>query len=78
MTIHPLPYQEAAIQEAIKAGLINNEFDIIEAGINAIFSTRKEQPVNEVIDRLASFGKRHKLSLGENLAIKDLINEGRK
>jgi hypothetical protein len=31
----------------------------------------------EVVERLASFGKRHKLSL-RGLKIKDLINEGRR
>ncbi len=31
----------------------------------------------EVIDRLASFGKRHKLSL-RGAKVKDLINEGRR
>jgi hypothetical protein len=31
----------------------------------------------EAAERLASFGKRHKLSLG-NLRVKDLINEGRR
>jgi len=31
----------------------------------------------EAAERLASFGKRHRLSLGE-LKIKDLINEGRR
>jgi hypothetical protein len=31
----------------------------------------------EAVERLASFGKRHRLSLG-GLDIKDLINEGRR
>jgi len=31
----------------------------------------------EVVERLASFGKRHKLSL-RGLKVKDLINEGRR
>jgi hypothetical protein len=31
----------------------------------------------EIVERLATFGKRHKLSLG-GLKIKDLINEGRR
>lgn len=31
----------------------------------------------ETVERLATFGKRHKLSLG-GLRIKDLINEGRR
>ena len=31
----------------------------------------------ETVDRLASFGVRHKLSLGR-IKVKDLINEGRK
>ena len=31
----------------------------------------------EVVERLASFGKRHRLSLG-GIKVKDLINEGRR
>ena len=34
-------------------------------------------PAAEVVDRLASFGRRHKLSL-RGLKIKHLINEGRR
>lgn len=34
-------------------------------------------PAPETVDRLASFGVRHKLSLGR-IKVKDLINEGRK
>ncbi len=36
-----------------------------------------ESAVADAVDRLASFGKRHKLSL-RPLKIKDLVNEGRR
>ena len=36
-----------------------------------------ENPVSDAADRLAGFGKRHKVSL-RGLKIKDLINEGRR
>ena len=36
-----------------------------------------QSPVSDAAERLASFGKRHRLSLG-GLKIKDLINEGRR
>ena len=36
-----------------------------------------ESSVADAAERLASFGKRHKLSLGR-IRIKDLINEGRR
>jgi hypothetical protein len=35
------------------------------------------QSVIKAIDRLASFGKRHKLSLG-GIKLKDLVNHGRR
>jgi hypothetical protein len=36
-----------------------------------------QKPVSDAAERLASFGKRYKLSLG-GLKVKDLINEGRR
>ena len=36
-----------------------------------------KSPVADAADRLASFGKRHKLSL-RGIKIKDMINEGRR
>ena len=40
-------------------------------------STDAQNSVAEAAERLASFGKRHRLSL-RGLTIKDLINEGRR
>ena len=39
--------------------------------------TARDGSASEAAERLASFGKRHRLSLG-GLKIKDLINEGRR
>lgn len=76
MSIHPRPDQELAIQEAIRAGWIQNETDILDIGIDVLFKRQQEGSPMEVVDRLASFGKRHNLTLG-GATIKDLIDEGR-
>jgi hypothetical protein len=34
MTIHPRPDQEIAIQEAIKAGLVRTEIDVLDIGLD--------------------------------------------
>ncbi|MGD0959190.1 MAG: hypothetical protein ABSB19_05220 [Methylomonas sp.] len=36
MNIHPRPDQELAIQEAIRAGLINNEIDALDIGLEIL------------------------------------------
>ena len=76
MNIHPRPDQELKIQEAIKSGLINNEIDILDIGLDILFNTNKEGSKAEVIHRLSNFGKKHNISAGES-PIKDLINEDR-
>jgi hypothetical protein len=76
MNIHPRPDQEARIQEAITSGLISSEIDIIDIGLEILFKQNQKESAIEAVNRLATFGKRHNLSLGES-TIKDLINEGR-
>ncbi|MGD0958871.1 MAG: hypothetical protein ABSB19_03600 [Methylomonas sp.] len=76
MNIHPRPDQELAIQEAIRAGFIKSELDILDIGLENLLKQNKKESPDEVITRLASFGKRHNLSIGDS-TIKELINDGR-
>ena len=41
-------------------------------------SSTDQESLNRAIEDMRSFGKRHGLTLGPDLTIKDLINEGRK
>lgn len=77
MIIHPRPDQELAIQEAIRAGLIASEIDALDIGLNNLLKKNLEETPAEVATRLANFGKKHNLSLGES-TIKELINAGRR
>jgi hypothetical protein len=75
MNIHLRPDQELKIQEAIKSGLISNEIDILDIGLDILFKTNKEESKAEVINKISNFGKKHNISSGES-PIKDLISEG--
>jgi hypothetical protein len=44
---------------------------------NIAYETTHDGSATEAVERLANFGKRHRLSL-RGLKIKDLINEGRR
>jgi len=81
MTISPTPEQERKIQEALRAGLIDSPEQLLDLGLEHIRENHgertSERSTAEAIERAATFGKRHGLSLG-GLKIKDLINEGRR
>jgi hypothetical protein len=55
--------------------------DLLDAGLENLRDRQVKRvevrSAAEAAERLASFGKRHRLSLG-GLKIKDLINEGRR
>jgi len=80
MTISPTPEQERKIEEALRAGLIESPEQLLDVGLEHLgHSDRSDasHSVADAVDRVASFGRRHGLSLG-GLKIKDLINEGRR
>jgi hypothetical protein len=80
MTITLSPEHEQLISEAIRAGLIHTPNEAIDEALETLrqrLQARSTRPTPaEAAERLATFGKRHQLSLG-GLSIKDLINEGR-
>ena len=76
MNIHPRPDQELAILEVMKMGLIQNEVDILDIGLNTLLKNNTTEPQIDVATRLSRFGKEHNLSTGGS-TIKDMINEGR-
>ena len=80
MTITLSPEHEQLISEAIRAGLIRTPDEAIDEALETLrqrLHARSARPTPaETAERLATFGKRHQLSLG-GLSIKDLINEGR-
>lgn len=81
MTISPTPEQERKIQEALRAGLIESPEQLLDVGLEHLGRRRDDSDapdsITDAVDRVASFGRRHGLSLG-GLKIKDLINEGRR
>jgi hypothetical protein len=80
MTISLRPEHERLITEAIQAGLIRTADEAFDDALEdlrrRLQARNTEASIAQVAERLATFGKRHNLSLG-GLKIKDLINEGR-
>jgi hypothetical protein len=80
MTISLRPEDERLIEEAIQAGLIRTADEAFDDAIEhlrrRLQARNTESSTVQAAERLATFGRRHNLSLG-GLKIKDLINEGR-
>jgi hypothetical protein len=81
MTIILRPEQEQLLREAIRSGLAQNTDDALDQALNTL-RYRLPKPEDEaestatIARRLASFGKRHGLSLGGS-TVKDLLRESR-
>jgi hypothetical protein len=81
MTVNLTPDQERVIVQAIHSGLALNTEEALDQALNAL---KTRLPHDAVVDdsvaaaarRLATFGKRHGLSLG-GMTIKELIRESR-
>jgi hypothetical protein len=81
MTIRLKPEQEQVLIQAVKSGLADSPKDALDQALEALKGRlpQKEtpdEPVAAVARRLATFGKRHGLSLG-GLTIKELLRESR-
>ena len=80
MTIHLNPEQEKVLIEAINTGLAHTADEALDKALDSM-RARLPQAATEAepaaaVRRLASFGKRHGLSLG-GATIKDLLHESR-
>lgn len=82
MTIFLKPEQERVIIEAINSGLAHTADEALDQALETLRARlpHEEKPVDESVAaaarRLATFGKRHGLSLG-GLTIKELLRESR-
>ncbi len=82
MTIILTPEQERVLVDAIHSGLAHTTDEALDQALSALRERLPQQP--KVVDesvaaatrRLATFGKRHGLSLG-GLTIKELLRESR-
>ena len=81
MTIILRPEQEQLLREAIRSGLAQSTDEALDQALDTL-RYRLPKPADEaestatVARRLASFAKRHGLSLGGS-TIKDLLHESR-
>jgi hypothetical protein len=82
MTIILKPEQEQVLIEAINSGLALTTDDALAQAFDGLRSrlprrrSSQEPSVADAVRRLATFGKRHGLSLG-GLTIKELLRESR-
>ena len=82
MNINPRPDQELVIQQALKAGLIANEVEILDIGLESL---RQKLPLcessglprtpQEAVDHISRLRKGNTLPNG--VTIRGLIDEGR-
>jgi hypothetical protein len=81
MTITLKPEQEQVLIEAVKSGLAESANEALDQALDALKSRLPQkiapnESVAAAARRLATFGKRHGLSLGW-LTIKELLRESR-
>jgi hypothetical protein len=84
MTIIPRPEQERVLVDAINSGLAHNADEALDQALDALrerlpspaSAGTSDDSVAAAARRLATFGKRHGLSLGW-LAVKELLRESR-
>ena len=82
MTIFLTTEQESILADAIKHGLARNSDEALDKALDSLRERIPAQdgvPDNSVTAaarRLATFGKRHNLSLG-GMTVKELLNESR-
>ncbi len=82
MTITLSPEQEKVILEAIRSGLVQTTGEALDQALSALRerlpseSASADEGVATAARRLATFGKRHGLSLA-GMTIKELLHESR-
>lgn len=82
MTITLRPEQERVLAEAINSGLAHTTDEALDQAIDALrvrltqTASSADESTAAAVRRLATFGKRHGLSLG-GLTIKQLLRESR-
>ena len=81
MTITLRPEQEQVLVQAINSGLAHTTDDALDQALDALRSRLPQQGAvgdspADAVRRLATFGERHRLSLG-GLTIKELLQESR-
>ena len=83
MDISLTPEQERLINEALRRGHYRNTAEVLDDALQALGEKTREETVcdadrQQAIEELRTFGKRHSLSLGPGVTVKDLITEGRR
>jgi hypothetical protein len=81
MTITLRPEQEQLLREAINSGLAQTPDEALDQALDMLRhrlpkTTPETESIATIAHRLAGFGKRYGLSLGET-TIKDLLHESR-
>ena len=83
MEVQLTPNQERLIAEALRSGRYRDATEVLDEALQVLKAERLAESAPDpdrlgAIERLRRFGKTHGLSFGKGLAIKDLINEGRR
>jgi hypothetical protein len=84
MQVNLTPEQESIVIEALSSGHYHDATEVLDDALHVLKAERLtvrrlDVDSERAIERLRNFGKNHGLSLaGSGLAIRDLINEGRR
>jgi Arc/MetJ-type ribon-helix-helix transcriptional regulator len=83
MVVSLTPEQEKLIAKAIGTGHYRDATEVLDDALHALEEKQRATSLpatdrDQAIQRLTGFGKRHGLSLGDDLTITDLIDAGRR
>jgi hypothetical protein len=88
MTVTLTPQGQALLEAALARGLGASPEEVVERALEAVtnrndlprlpLSEEELERRRKAVEGILEFRRKHKLSLGPGLTIKDLINEGRK
>ena len=75
--------QEKVVNEALRSGRYRDATEVLDDALHGLETRLCPERVTDVdrqqaIERLRTFGQRHGLSLGRDLTVKELIDEGRR
>ncbi len=82
MVVHLDSRAERLIQEQLSTGRFHSAEEVVARALESLAATESQHQNSpeqiRAVDEMMDFAKTHRITLGDNLSIRDLITEGRK